>query len=95
MIFNKTIFLILILVSGASYVFLLGLPFGIAYFYEKVFKKPALPYLFIISGGLFIISFLIFFYDFWSDIGSGFFASGGILLAAASLRLYFVMTGGD
>lgn len=95
MILNKTIFLILILVLGVSYVFLLSLPFSIAYFYEKIFKKFALPYLFIISGGLFIISFLIFFYDFWSDIGAGFFALGGIILAASSLRLYFVMTGGD
>ncbi len=85
----------MILVLGFSYVILLSLPFSIAYFYEKIFDKPALPYLFIISGGMFIISFLIFFYDFWSDVGSGFFASGGILLAAASLRLYFVMTGGD
>jgi len=80
---------------GVSYVFLIGFPFSIAYFYEKVFKKFALPYLFIISGSLFIISFLIFSYDFWSDTGSGIFASGGILLAAASLRLYFVMMGGD
>ncbi len=85
----------MILILGVSYVFLLSLPFSIAYFYENIFKKPALPYLFIISGCLFIISFLIFFYDFWSDIGSGFFASGGILLAAASLRLYFVMMRGD
>jgi hypothetical protein len=87
--------LILILVLGASYVFLLGLPFSIAYFYEKVFKKPALPYLFIISGALFVISFLFLYNDFWSDTGAGFFASGGILLAAASLKIYFVMTGGD
>jgi hypothetical protein len=85
----------LLLVLGLSYVFLLSLPFSIAYFYEKIFKKFALPYLFVISGVLFIISFLIFLYDFWSDIGAGFFAAGGISLAAASLRLYFVMMGGD
>lgn len=92
---NNTIFLILILVLGITYVFLIGFPFSIAYFYEKVFKKRVFPYLFIISGGLFIVSFLIFLYDFFSDTGSVFFASGGILLAAASLRLYYVMTGRD
>jgi hypothetical protein len=92
---SNTVLSILILVLGVSYVFLLGLPFSIAYFYEKVFKKRVFPYLFIISGGLFIVSFLIFLYDFFSDTGSAFFASGGVLLAVASLRLYYVMTGRD
>jgi hypothetical protein len=76
-------------------VFLIGYPFSIAYFYEKVFKKRVIPYFFIISAGLFIVSFLIFLYDFFSDTGSAFFASAGILLAVASLRLYQVMTGRD
>lgn len=92
---NTTIFFILVLVLGFTYVFLIGFPFSIAYFYEKVFKKPVFPYLFIISGGLFVVSFLIFLYDFFSDTGGVFFASGGVLLSVASLRLYFVMTGRD
>jgi hypothetical protein len=92
---NNTIFFILILILGITYVFLIGFPFSIAYFYEKVFKRRVFPYLFIISAGLFIVSFLIFLHDFFSDTGSAFFASGGILLAAASLRLYQVMTGRD
>ncbi len=87
--------LLLILVLGVSYAFLLVIPLGIAYFYEKIFKKRVYPYLFIISCVLFIISFLIFFYDLASDIGSGVFALGGILTAATSLKLYIVMTGGD
>lgn len=87
--------LLLILVLSISYVFLLVIPLCIAYFYEKIFKKRVYPYLFIISGVLFIISFLIFFYNSASSIGSGFFALGGILIAATSLKLYIVMTGGD
>lgn len=93
MIIDKTVILLLIFVSGISYALLMSLPFSIAYFYQKSFKKNAFPYLFIISGVLFIISFFIFPEDFFSDASSGFFAAGGILLAAASLRLYFVMTG--
>ncbi len=93
MIVNKTVLLILVLVLGVSYLFIMSLPFSIAYFYEKTFKKRAFPYLFIISGILFIISFFLFSYDFFSDAGGGFFAAGGILLAVAGIRLYFVMTG--
>lgn len=84
----------MILVSGISYVFLMTLPFSIAFFYQKVFKKKSFPYLFVISGFLYIISFFIFSQNIFSDLGSGLFAIGGILLAAASIRLYIVMTGG-
>ena len=70
------------------------LPFSIAFFYERTFKKQAFPPLFIISGILFLVSFLFFSYDIFNDTGSMLTAAGGILLAAASLRLYFVMTGG-
>ncbi len=87
--------LLLILVLSLSYVFLMTIPLGIAYYYEKIFKKRVYPHLFIISCVLVIISFLILLYDSASSIGSGFFALGGILIAATSLKLYIVMTGGD
>lgn len=90
----ETVFLILILVLGISHTFLLGLTFGIAFFYEKVFKRRAFSFLFIIAAILFVISFIIFYSNLFSDIGSAFFAAGGFLLAGASLRLYSVMTGG-
>lgn len=70
------------------------LPFSIAFFYERIFKKQAFPHLFIISGVLFLISFSFYSHDIFSDTGSMLIAAGGILLATASLRLYFVMTGG-
>lgn len=95
MIIDKATLLIMIFALSVSYLFLMSLPFGIAYFYERIFKKRAFPYLFIISSIFLFISFFIFSYDISSDIGSIFFAAGGILLAAASLRLYFVMTGAD
>ncbi len=91
---NNTIFLILILVSGVSYLLLMILPVGIAIFYEKTFKKRVYYYLFIESGILLIIPFFFFSNNFFSDNSSAFLASGGVLLAAASLRLYTVMTGG-
>jgi lipid-A-disaccharide synthase-like uncharacterized protein len=69
------------------------LPFSIAFFYEKTFKKRAFPHLFIVAGFLFLISFFFFSHDIFSDISSILIATGGIMLAAASLRLYFVMTG--
>lgn len=94
MIIDGTIFLILILVSGILFGFLLGLPFSIALFYEKIFRRTAFPFLFIVSGVLFAISFFFFSYDFFGATGSGFFAAGGIVLALASIRLYLVMTGG-
>lgn len=89
------IILILILALGVVHSFLMGLPLIIAFFYEKVFKKRAFPYFFVISAVMFAVSFFIFPSDFFELAGSAFFAAGGILLAAASLRLYIVMTGGD
>lgn len=91
---DSTIFSILVLTLGISYLLLMILPFSIAFFYEKTFKKRAFPPLFIISGVLFLVSFLFFSHDIFSYTSSAFIAAGGILLAAASLRLYFVMTGG-
>ncbi|MFZ2411996.1 MAG: hypothetical protein WAW23_10530 [Candidatus Methanoperedens sp.] len=91
---NNPVFLILILVSGVSYLLLMILPAGIAIFYEKTFKKRAYYYLFIESGILLLIPFFFFSNNFFSDNSSAFLAAGGVLLAAASLRLYTVMTGG-
>ena len=90
----ETVFLSLIIALGILHTFLTSLTFGIAFFYEKVFKRRAFSYLFIISAVLFVISFFIFYHDLFSDLGSAFFAAGGILLGISSLRLYSVMTGG-
>lgn len=93
MITDKTFFSVMLLVCGISFAILLIFPFSIAVFYGKVFKKRVYPFIFIISGIMFAVSFLIYSYDIFNDIGSGLFALGGILLAAASARLYFVMMG--
>jgi len=95
LIINETVYLILILVLGVTYTFLMILPFSIAFFYQKIFKKDALPYFFVISGGFFIIYFFVYFQDLFNVIGTGIFAAGGIVLAAASIRLYLLMTGGE
>ncbi len=91
---NETVYFLLIILSGITYAVLVILPYSIAYFYQKIFRKKAYPFLFIISGILFILS-LIYSFDIFSLTGSGFFAAGGIMLAAASVRLYTVMMGGD
>ena len=95
MIINETVYLILILILGVTYTLLMVLPFSIAFFYQKVFKKEAFPYFFLISGVFFIIYFYIYYQDIFNIIGTGFFAAGGIVLAAASIRLYLLMMGGE
>ncbi len=87
--------MILILILGVTYTLLMILPFSIAFFYQKVFRKDALPYFFVISGGFFITYFSIYYQDIFNVIGTGIFAAGGIVLAAASIRLYLLMTGGE
>lgn len=91
---NGTVYFILVILSGITYALLVILPFSIGFFYQKIFKKKAYPFLFIISGILFILS-LIYSFDIFSLIGGGFFAAGGIMLAAASIRLYTVMMRGN
>jgi len=83
------------MILGMTYALLMVLPFSIAFFYQKVFKKDALPYFFVISGIFFIIYFYIYNQDMFNVIGTGIFAAGGIVLAAASIRLYLLMTGGE
>lgn len=73
---------------------MLGLPFTIALFYERTFKKRAFPYLFVVAIAMLSISFFVYPDDFFNTTGSAFFAAGGVMLAIASLRLYMVMTGG-
>ncbi|MCX9081922.1 MAG: hypothetical protein OIN83_06970 [Candidatus Methanoperedens sp.] len=80
---------------GLTYVLLMVLPFSIAFFYQKVFKKEAYPYFFLISGVFFIIYFYIYYQDIFNIIGTGFFAAGGIVLAATSIRLYLLMMEGE
>ncbi len=92
---DKTVLNFLIIILGVSYVIFLAFPFSISYFYKKVFKRRVHPFLFIVSAALFAISLFIFSYDFFSYVGSGLFAAGGIILAAASIRLYIVMAGGN
>ena len=95
MIINETVYYILVLILGITYAILMILPFGIAFFYQKIFKKNALPFFFVIAGIFYFTYFIIYFMDIFSDLGSAFFAAGGIVLAAASIRLYLLMTGGD
>lgn len=92
---NRTFYSILILILGISYALVMSLPFGIAFFYQKVFKKKSLPYFFILSGIFYILYFFIFSRNIFNVYGSMFFALGGILVAIASIRLYLLMTGGE
>ena len=70
---------------------LLLLPYSIALFYQRTFKRKTYPYLFIIALILYIVS--SFQYPFppllWRNL---FFALGGVLLGSASVRLHHVMT---
>ena len=92
---NSLISILIIIIAGLSVIVLMALPFSIALFYEKTFNRSAYPYLFLLSGFLLILSFSILYHEFSNFFGNFLFASGGILLAVASLRLYTVMTGSD
>lgn len=68
------------------------IPYSIAVFYQRIFKRKTYPYLFIVSFLLLVTSSLGYFYQsFTQDLL--FFALGGILLGGSSLRLDQVMTG--
>lgn len=69
---------------------LLLLPYSIALFYERTFKRKTYPQLFIISLFLYITSYAQYIYPF---SGNWLFAFGGVLLVGASIRLHQVMTG--
>lgn len=81
-------FLIVIWIISLVPLFLI--PYSIAVFYQRSFKRKTYPYLFIVS--LLLLAASSFGYVNQS-YGMLFFATGGILLGAASLRLDQVMTG--
>ncbi|VVB84147.1 Uncharacterised protein [uncultured archaeon] len=70
---------------------LLLLPYSIALFYQRTFKRMTYPYLFLVALVLFIVSSLQYLFPslLWRNL---FFAFGGVLLGSASIRLHQVMT---
>jgi hypothetical protein len=70
---------------------LLLLPYSIALFYQRTFKRKTYPYLFIIALILYIVSSFQYLFPslLWRNL---FFALGGVLLGSASIRLHHVMT---
>ncbi len=74
-----------------SMIILVMFPYSIALFYQRSFKRNTYPYLFLVSIVLFFLSSLGYMYSSFSW-GNVFFALGGLLLGAASLRLHYVMT---
>ncbi len=69
---------------------LLLLPYGIAKFYQRTFKRSTYSYTFLVSLVLYIASSLQYFYNF--STANWFFALAGVLLGGASFRLHHVMT---
>ncbi len=68
------------------------LPYSIAIFYQRSFKRRTYPFLFLIALVLYIASSIQYQNSsfLWGNI---FFGIGGIILGGASLRLHSVMTG--
>ncbi len=73
-----------------SLILLLLLPYGIAKFYQRSFKRSTYPYVFLASLVLYIASSLQYIYAF--SIVNWFFALAGVLLGGVSFRLHHVMT---
>jgi drug/metabolite transporter (DMT)-like permease len=70
---------------------LLLIPFNIALFYQRTFKRWTYPGIFFVSLFLYIAgTFAQYSYPSYS-VGNWLFALGGILLGGASIRLYQVM----
>lgn len=84
--------LLLILLWIISMVPLFIIPYSIAVFYQRSFRRNTYPYLFIVSLLLLSVSSIGYLNDSFS-YGMLFFAIGGILLGGTSLRLDQVMTG--
>lgn len=83
---------LLILLWIISMVTLFIIPYSIAVFYQRSFRRNTYPYLFIVS--LLLLAASSFGYVNQSfSYGMLFFAIGGILLASTSMRLDLVMTG--
>jgi len=68
------------------------IPYSIALFYKKCFRRKTYPYFFLVSLILLAASSLGHVYQSFSQ-AMLFFALGGILLGGTSLRLDQVMTG--
>ncbi|MDO8726544.1 MAG: hypothetical protein Q7J35_10795 [Candidatus Methanoperedens sp.] len=68
------------------------IPYSIAVFYQRSFKRKTYPYFFIVSFLLLVTSSLGYWDQFFTQ-NLLFFALGGILLVGSSLRLDQVMTG--
>ncbi|KCZ71967.1 hypothetical protein ANME2D_02024 [Candidatus Methanoperedens nitroreducens] len=83
---------LLILLWAISMIPLLLLPYSIALFYQRSFKRRTYPSLFLISLVLYIVSSIQYLYSSFI-VGNLFFALGGVLLGGASFRLHRVMTG--
>ena len=67
------------------------IPFGIALFYQRIFKHKTYPYLFLVALvqiASYSLSFLVPSFP----IGLWFFAMGGAILGMASIRLNSAMT---
>ena len=82
---------LLVLLWAASMIPLLLLPYSIALFYQRNFKRRTYPYLFLIALVLYVAASIQYLYSssLWGNL---FFALGGALIAGASIRLHTVMT---
>ena len=85
----NSLLVILWIISMAPMFFI---PYSIAVFYQRSFKRKTYPYLFIVSFLLLVASSLGYVYQFFTQ-DMLFFALGGILLGITTLRLDQVMTG--
>lgn len=83
---------LLVMLWIISMAILFFIPYSIAVFYQRSFKRRTYPYLFIISFLLLVASSLGYLYQAFTQYML-FFALGGILLGSTSLRLGQVMTG--
>jgi hypothetical protein len=84
---------LLVLLWIISMIPLFLIPYSIALFYKKCFRRKTYPYFFLVSLILLLAaSSLGYLYQSFSQ-AMLFFAIGGILLGCTSLRLDQVMTG--
>jgi len=69
------------------------IPYSIALFYKRCFKRNTYPYLFIVSFLLLLATSWFGYVNKSFSSGMLYFAIGGLLLGVTSLRLDQVMTG--
>ncbi len=82
---------VLIVLWIISLIPILLLPYAIALFYQRSFKRRTYPFLFLIALVLYIASSIQYLTSsfVWGNL---FFGIGGVMLVAASIRLHNVMT---